>query len=145
MARFGDVGPYAPWNCEIIECGENVRRAHLGKKLTLKQRKAISDRMIGKQFFLGKRHTEEAKAKIANKLRGRSWGKHTTEAKIKMSEAGKGRKSSEDHKRNISRSMIGNKNALGNNHSNKSREKMSKSMKASWKRRKESGDQRRTT
>ena len=33
MARKGDIGPYAWWNVDIIQCGENVSQAQVGRKI----------------------------------------------------------------------------------------------------------------
>ncbi len=75
MARFGDKGPYAPWNVKIITCGENVAEA--GRK---------------------RRHTDQFKTKMSRIMRGNTYGrfnkgriggmygkKHNAETKRKMS------------------------------------------------------------
>jgi hypothetical protein len=46
MARFGDVGPYAPWNVEIKTVGENVVEAHKGRPkppISEEQRKKLRE------------------------------------------------------------------------------------------------------
>jgi hypothetical protein len=59
MARFGDVGPYAPWNVEIKTVGENNREAHKGRPPANK----------------GKTMSEETKAKIGEAKKGRNKGR----------------------------------------------------------------------
>jgi group I intron endonuclease len=88
------------------------REAHLGKKASEETKRKI--RLAG----LGRKHSEEAKqamsqhikteehcknlsiAKMGNKAR--LGLKHSEETKLRMSEAKKGRKFSEEHKRNLS-------------------------------------------
>jgi hypothetical protein len=79
MARFGDTGPYAPWNVKIIPHSENVREGNRGKK----------------GGFYGKRHTVESRTKMSATRKGKHKGKknsfygkrHTLETREKMSKA----------------------------------------------------------
>jgi hypothetical protein len=51
MARFGDVGPYAPWNVEIKTVGENHSEASKGRSLpprTEEHRKKLREANTGR-------------------------------------------------------------------------------------------------
>jgi hypothetical protein len=51
MARFGDIGPYAPWNVEIKLAGENNSEAHKGRSLpprTEEHRKKLREAQKGR-------------------------------------------------------------------------------------------------
>lgn len=78
MARFNDEGPYAPDNVKIILHAENTQEAH-----------TISQRMPGKKYFLGKKHTDETKHKLSILNTGK---KLSTETRAKMSNAQMGNK-----------------------------------------------------
>jgi hypothetical protein len=48
MARFGDIGPYAPWNVEIKLHSENASEGHKGHKHTEETRKKQSEANKGR-------------------------------------------------------------------------------------------------
>lgn len=75
----------------------------------------------------GSKHSAETRAKMSKEKSGRKhpmWGKyHTEEAKRKISEAHKGKRLSESHKRKISQNHVG---MIGKRHSEKTKQKMSR-------------------
>lgn len=75
MARFNDIGPYAPWNVKIITVEENSREANLGRKLSLDRRNEITRIMTGNQRFLGHRHSDETRVEISKRMMGNKNGK----------------------------------------------------------------------
>jgi hypothetical protein len=48
MARFGDIGPYAPWNVEIKLHTENASEGQKGKNKSDKTRKKMSEAKKGR-------------------------------------------------------------------------------------------------
>jgi len=71
IARFGDKGPYAPWNVRIITIGDNIREAKLGKKHTPGARRKMSKAKLGKPSgMLGKKSSLETRSKISRAMRG---------------------------------------------------------------------------
>ncbi len=88
MARFGDKGPYAPWNVRICTIQENQNEAHLGRKYSKEIRDRMSKSRIGNKNRLGKKHTSETKAKISVSREGI---KPTLETRHKLSIAQKAR------------------------------------------------------
>jgi hypothetical protein len=106
MARLGDKGPYAVGNVKIITTEENVR-----------------------EWGLGRKHTEETKAKIGNKSRAR---KQTKESRRKNREAHLGKKRSEETTAKImkTRAVLGVKMSFaGRHHSDEAKQKISKTHK----------------
>lgn len=133
-----------------------------GKKHTEESKKKIGLKSIGRKNWLGKTHSEETKRKISEtkkgtklteehirkvveKLRGRSVSEETRKKIAKSnSNTNKGRKLTEEHKRKISEGLQ--KGGIEKIKQSKAknpyratpetREKLSKAIKASWKRRK---------
>ena len=66
MARFGDCGPYAVGNVEIILHGENAAQAHRGKIVSAATRRKLSLAKIGKP------KSAEHRRKLSHALKGRS-------------------------------------------------------------------------
>ena len=81
MARFGDKGPYAPWNVKIILSEDNAFQAQIGRKHGQKTRKKmslakigcklslehcqnISNGLLGNKNAVGTRPSEETRAKL---------------------------------------------------------------------------------
>ena len=60
---------------------QKISKAALGRKASLKTRKAISKGLMGNQYALGKMHSEETKQKISKAGLGR---KHTSETLSKL-------------------------------------------------------------
>lgn len=74
-------------------------------------------------------HTPEARKKIGNASKKLKGIKRSFETKQKISLSQKGKKLSEEHKRNISKGLYGNQNMKGKSHSNSTKKKMSNSHK----------------
>ncbi len=112
MARFGDKGPYAPWNVKIITVEENTREANLGRKHGSVARANMSTSHIGKDNHqLGRKHSLQSRKKISVALIGNENAlgyKHTDEAKTKM----RGRKFSPEHCMRLSQSHRGKEHSL---------------------------------
>jgi hypothetical protein len=98
MARFGDKGPYAVGNVDIVTAEENSRANGLGK-----------------------RHTAETKAKIAAANRGK---RHTAETKARWSIARRGRRLTDETKARMSIAQLGNKKWLGKRHTVETKERI---------------------
>lgn len=80
----------------------------LGVKYTDEAKAKVGAKSKGR--WLGRTHTEEAKKKIADGNKGKNAGKEASlETRKKMSQSGKGRKFSEEHKARISASLKGKK------------------------------------
>lgn len=79
MARFGDTGPYAIGNVEIILHRENSRQFRLGKPIGAEQKEKQRLSMLGMK--LGPL-TKEAKLKIGAANRGRLAGSKNPTAKL---------------------------------------------------------------
>lgn len=102
MARFGDVGPYAVGNVEIVTAEENIVAAQYGKRLTTETREKIAVANIGKK------HTVETKKLMSVVKRGNKYrlGKrHTAESIKRMSAARRGKPLSVEHREAISRGV----------------------------------------
>lgn len=97
MARFGDKGPYAPWNVKIILSSENVSEGSLGKKHSTEARARMSVSKMGNTNMLGKKLSAETRAKMSTSHMGK---KHSVETRTKMSISQMGNKNG---KRNRSR------------------------------------------
>ena len=93
MARFGDKGPYAPWNVKIITCGKNSIEAWLGRNHSIKSKTKMSVSQIGNTNPLGCIRSPETRAKL--------------------SAAHKGKKLSPAHCLKISKRMMGNQYRKG--------------------------------
>jgi NUMOD3 motif len=78
-------------------------------------------------YWLGRKQTD---SHIQNAAKTRIGRKHSSETKIKMSNAQKGKKFSEEHRKKLSISFIGNKNNLGKKLSEETKLKISNSQKA---------------
>jgi hypothetical protein len=108
MARFGDEGSYIIGNVRICTVNENHAE----------MRHSCDTRFRMSADRIGRRHTKEAKAKIGNANRGRTF-KLSEETRRRMSIAQKGnknslgRKLSDKHKEKIRLSLLGNKRAFG--------------------------------
>lgn len=111
-----------------------------GRKLTQAHKDKISAAMMGKQNFLGHRHTKETRASISAAMMGKRNAlgcEVSEETKAAISIALTGRTLSEEHKANIgarwtperraakSAKMIGNQNALGHKQSDEHKAKLS--------------------
>ena len=82
MSRFGDRGPYAAWNVEIVSHEKNSREPHIGRVISAEERAKISAGLMGHPVsektrqavskaqrgkageFLGKKHTDETRRKM---------------------------------------------------------------------------------
>jgi hypothetical protein len=78
MCRFGDTGPYAPWNVYCATNGKNLSDAHAGKPKSAEQRRKMSEANKGKRhpWASGAKnpmHLPETKAKMSAAIGG---GKH---------------------------------------------------------------------
>lgn len=78
--------------------GENAGLYGKSRNISDEQREAQRQRMQGKQYALGRKHTEEAKKKISQSNLGK---RHTEEAKRRMSEAHMGRTHTEETKKRL--------------------------------------------
>ena len=67
---------------------------------------------LGGDGWLGKTHSDESKKKISISKKGKSC--HTPESRAKISAAIKGRICTEEHKKKVSLSKMGNKNPMSN-------------------------------
>lgn len=107
----------------------------LGYKHTKGARRNMGEAHKGNQNALGYKHTEEALCK----MRGRAV---SDETRCKLSRASKGRKLSEEHRRKISISLIGNQRTRGRKHTEAARRKIGEASRQMWARRRaESGAQ----
>jgi hypothetical protein len=79
MARFGDVGPYAAWNVEIITHQENSARGQLGRSPSITTREKQRQSMLGQK--LGP-HSAEAKRKMSLAHKGKHTGIKNIRAKL---------------------------------------------------------------
>lgn len=114
------------------ETREKMSKSAMGKEVSKETRAKLSNffkgRKTGRKDNLGRKHSDEAKAKMSKSLLG---NKHMVgfkmpeETKIKISEALRGRKLSEERRVKL----IGNKHSLGYKHSEETRAKNSKSHK----------------
>ncbi|MFH1224551.1 MAG: NUMOD3 domain-containing DNA-binding protein [Candidatus Diapherotrites archaeon] len=75
-----------------------------GRVVSDETRAKISAALRAKPSFLGKKHTDEAKAKMSAAATGRT---HTDKAKAKISASRKGKPLSEEHKRKLSEVLMG--------------------------------------
>lgn len=110
------------------EVKEKMRRAHLGKKRTPEQCKAISKRLMGHK------HSEETKRKIAQKATGRKRNYKMTEDHRRLMQEGKNRSNyvvSEETKKKISLSSKGKR--LGIPKSEEMKERISNTLKGKMK------------
>lgn len=107
---------------------ENLKKKMLGRKLTEKTKKKISEAHKGnKNYWYGKHLPIEMRMKMSETHKGK---KMSDEAIKKMSEAQKGKKLSDEHKRKISESHKGEKHwNYGKIASKETRKKQSESHK----------------
>lgn len=127
MARFGDVGPYAVGNVQIITCQQNVSEAQRGREKSFgpEARANMSEAHKGKPWSPKQR---AALTPIRAQLRGK---KRPPEVGIKISAAKKGRVSiSRKQRRQISIALTGRRPSAA------TLAKRSVSLKAAWARRK---------
>ncbi len=119
IAQYGTFG-LKGYNCNVG-----------GKKAT----QSAESREKNRLAHLGKKHTDEAKAKIAEASRNREWSE---ESKTKLSESKKGKSTwvkgkylSDEHKAALSKSKKGKPNPalIGHKHTEESKKKMSDSKK----------------
>ena len=114
---------------------EKIRQANLGKKLTPEHCKKISDAQIGRTFeqIYGDR-AEEMKEKARAARLGKTYEEiYGDRAEgIRAKKRGKGHPHTEDAKRRIRESKIGNKHCLGRKHTPEAIDKM----REAWARRK---------
>ena len=83
MARKNDIGPYAWWNVDIIEHGENVRLAQKGKKVKQSTKDKISQANRKRRKLTVEQVLEIRKVySIGNKWHGKS--AHSAEVLAKM-------------------------------------------------------------
>lgn len=112
MARPGDRGPYSPENVQIIMFGENIREAHLGKKISAETKRKISLGMLGNKnglgnkSNLGRKFSARTRVKMSVTRKGRPspmlGRKHTEEAKRKIAKAIRGTRRSDETRAKIS-------------------------------------------
>ena len=95
-----------------------VAGSSLGRKMPTHAVESMRERMKGKQYGLGHRHSEESRAKMSaskignkNAVGNQIWlgRKHSEETKARLSEVAKARRLSEETKRKISESSKGRK------------------------------------
>ncbi len=122
MARYGDIGPYAPWNVRIITIEENTREAHLGCKRSKETRDNIARSKTGIPM------DDKTKSKISKTLKGR---RLPPNHKAKIAQALRGVKHTPERKANISAALTGKKQSMERRH------KQSEAMKKYWQRQKE--------
>lgn len=113
------------WNTVVERYGGVFNK---GKKMTDEQRKKISESKTGQKYKNRKKIklTEEHKKNISKSNKGKLVREET---KKKLSLILKGREFSLTQRLNLSKSLKGNKNALGYKHTKEQREKSSKSHK----------------
>lgn len=84
MARYGDIGAYEVGNVHIILSSQNMSET-VPYIRTEEWKQDLSNRMKGKQYFLGQKHSEETRQKISESNKGRIGGfegkKHSEETK----------------------------------------------------------------
>lgn len=101
--------------------GYNIREGglpfFLGRKHTVEARKKMSEARIGNKYASGHKPTAETKAKISAAKKGNRYAlgyKHTSEARVQMSISRKGRKHTPETRAKMSMAQKGNKNGVGN-------------------------------
>lgn len=62
MARFGDIGPYAPWNVKIVTCSENISEGLTRRPKTGQHKNKMR-----------KPKSQEHRDKIVSRIRGKGW------------------------------------------------------------------------
>lgn len=104
MARFGDKGPYAIGNVEIITFEQNCMNRRASAETRAKLKKA----RIGKTPCLGKRFSAQERAAISAALIGRTF---SVEHRKKIAAANRGKRHSPQAKLKMSLAKIGNQYA----------------------------------
>ena len=120
-----------------IEYTEEVRnkvsKALKGRPLLESTKKKLSESMMGKQNWKGKKHSDKSRKKMSDSRMGKpAWNKgipSSDESRRKLSLAHKGRKFSEETRRKISLAGIGNKYCKGKKLSEETKRKISESEK----------------
>lgn len=113
--KVNDKERYYKWNIEdliMLTSSEHHRLHATGKAYTKgyhhseETKKKISDAMKGENNpFYGKHHTEETKEKLKGENNPMYGKQHTDESRKKMSEARKGTRFTEEHKRKIAEAL----------------------------------------
>lgn len=117
----------ARYYADVYNIAEVRARPDLrGRKLSKEHRKAIS--VGGKGRKLGLR-SDEHRRKLSEAKKGKPGRKQTDEERAKRSRTLKGRKFSEEHKRKLSESFVGNKKCVGRVLPQETRTKISESLK----------------
>ena len=112
-----------------IETRQKMSKSSMGKKMSEKSRKRMSDAKKGNKNAVGKR-SEEAKKKMSDAQKGKIYSE---EYKKNMSKIKKGKtynyKHTTEAKKKMSDAKIGKKLRLGTNHSNETKKKISNKLK----------------
>ena len=117
------------------ETRARMRAAQLGKTLSPETRAKLSaarrgnKNAVGNKIWVGRKHSEESKAKMSASLSGR---RPSEETRKKMSAAQTGRKHSEQSRAAMHAAQLGNQKWLGKKHTPETRAKMAAARTAYW-------------